>query len=113
MQPIPDPNQVFPNEYGTSCFLKNVVTAPNISVGVYTYYDDLMVVTKSFEPYSVIGGNPARLIKMRFDDELIGLLLKLRWWDLPPEEVTHLVPLLCNSDLAAVKKDIRNILTGN
>ena len=40
MHHIPDPNQVFPNEYKTSCFLKNVVKAPNISIGDYTYYDD-------------------------------------------------------------------------
>ena len=37
---IPNPNEVFPNEYGTSCFIKNVVTAPNIQIGDYTYYDD-------------------------------------------------------------------------
>ena len=35
----PDPNVIFPNEYKTSVFLKNVVSAPNISVGNYTYYD--------------------------------------------------------------------------
>ena len=39
MKNIPDPNTVFSNEYGTTCFLKNVITAPNISVGDYTYYD--------------------------------------------------------------------------
>ena len=37
---IPDPNAVFPNAYGTTCFIKNVVTAPNITIGAYTYYDD-------------------------------------------------------------------------
>ena len=37
---IPDPNIIFPNEYHTSCFIKNVVTAPNILIGDYTYYDD-------------------------------------------------------------------------
>lgn len=37
---IPNPNEVFPNEYGTSCFIKNVVHAPNIEIGDYTYYDD-------------------------------------------------------------------------
>lgn len=36
----PDPNVIFPNEYGTSCFVKNVVHAPNIEIGDYTYYDD-------------------------------------------------------------------------
>ena len=40
MMNIPDPNAVFPNEYKTSCFIKNVVTAPNITFGDYTYYDD-------------------------------------------------------------------------
>ena len=37
---IPDPSQVFPNAYKTSCFLKNVVQAPNVTIGDYTYYDD-------------------------------------------------------------------------
>ena len=40
MADLPNPNVVFPNEYHTSCFLKNVITAPNILVGDYTYYDD-------------------------------------------------------------------------
>ena len=40
MNRLPDPNTVFPNEYHTSCFIKNVVKAPNISIGDYTYYDD-------------------------------------------------------------------------
>lgn len=40
MNQIPDPNAVFPNEYKTSCFLKNIVKAPNIAVGDYTYYND-------------------------------------------------------------------------
>ena len=37
---IPDPNAVFPNAYKTSCFLKNVVQAPNVTIGDYPYYDD-------------------------------------------------------------------------
>ena len=37
---LPDPDAVFPNEYGTSCYIKNVVKAPNIQIGDYTYYDD-------------------------------------------------------------------------
>ena len=39
MMNIPDPDAVFPNDYGTSCFIKNVVKAPNIHIGDYTYYD--------------------------------------------------------------------------
>ena len=38
----PDPNAVYPNEAVKQvCFLKNVITRPNIQVGEYTYYDDI------------------------------------------------------------------------
>ncbi len=40
MKNIPNPNEIFPNEYKTSCFIKNAITAPNIFIGEYTYYDD-------------------------------------------------------------------------
>ena len=53
MSRYPDPNQVFPNEYGTTCFLKNVITAPNITVGDYTYYDDAQTPT-DFEKNNVL-----------------------------------------------------------
>ena len=204
----PDPNVIFPNEYGTSCFIRNVIAAPNISVGDYTYYDDPVdptgfernnvlfnypefgdrliigkfcqiasgvkfimgpanhrlcsvttypfnvfggvwsertpphmeqlprkgdtivgsdvwlgresvvmpgvkigdgaiiaaysVVAGDVPPYTLYGGNPARFIKKRFDDALTALLLRLKWWDLPPEELAELLPLLCDSDLERV-----------
>ncbi|HIY77806.1 MAG TPA: CatB-related O-acetyltransferase [Candidatus Borkfalkia excrementavium] len=217
MKNIPSPDTVFPNEYGTTCFIKNVIKAPNIIVGDYTYYDDekdpagfeknnvlfnypvfgdkliigkfcqiasgtqfIMgaanhrlssattypfniiggvwadvapahlsqlphkgdtvigndvwlgrncvvmlgvkigdgaivaahsVVTRNVEPYCVAGGNPARFIKKRFDEELISLLLEFRWWDLPPEQLTEVLPLLCDSDLDRVKNEIRHKLS--
>lgn len=216
MTNIPDPNAVFPNEYKTSCFIKNVVTAPNIIVGDYTYYDDAndptgfeqnnvlfnypefgdrliigkfcsiasgtkfimgpanhrissattypfhvfggvwsertpphlaqlpfkgdtvigndvwigresvimpgvkigdgamvaaySIVAKDIPPYSVFGGNPARFIKKRFDDELIEILLQLKWWDLPGEELADILPLLCSPDLEVVKAEFKKML---
>ncbi len=216
MRRIPDPGTVFPNEYKTSCFLKNVITAPNITVGDYTYYDDpadptgferhnvlfncpefgdrliigrfcsiasgtrfimgsanhrissvstypfsvfggvweenapphlsqlpfkgdtvvgndvwigresvimpgvrigdgaivaaCSVVAKDVEPYTVVGGNPARPIKKRFGVELISLLLELRWWDMEPEALADFLPVLCDSDLEAAERAIRRIL---
>lgn len=209
MNNIPDPNMIFPNEYETSCFLKNVITAPNIFVGDYTYYDhptdptsfernnvlfnwpefgdklvigkfcalasgvtfimgsanhrmssistypfnvfggawaentpshlsqlpfkgDIVigndvwigrnsvimsgvhigdgaiiaaysVVTKNVAPYTIVGGNPATVIKKRFDEELIALLLELQWWNFSPEELVDFLPTLCNSDLNSVR----------
>lgn len=213
MSNIPNPNDIFPNEYGTSCFIKNVVKAPNIIVGDYTYYDDstdptgfeqnnvlfnypefgdrlvigkfcsiasgvkfimgpanhrissvttypfnvfgglwtertpphmsqlpfkgdtiigndvwigresvimpgvkigdgamiaaYSVVTKEVPPYSVFGGNPARQIKKRFDDELTELLLRWKWWDFAPEKLVEVLPLLCDPDLEKVRQMIK------
>ena len=45
------------------------------------------VVTKSVAPYQVVGGNPARLIKSRFDATTIERLLATRWWESPFEEL--------------------------
>lgn len=64
IQRIPDPNEVFPNEYRTSCFIKNVVEAPNITIGDYTYYDDPTDPT-GFEQNNVLFNYP------EFGDRLI------------------------------------------
>ena len=213
---IPDPNVIFPNEYGTSCFVKNVVHAPNIEIGDYTYYDDdtdppgfernnvlfnypefgdrliigkfcalaqgttfimgpanhrtgsastypfnvfgvawteatpdhmsqlprkgdtvvgndvwlgrecvvmpgvkigdgaivaaYSVVTRDVAPYTVAGGNPARFIKNRFDEELTGLLLRLKWWELPPEELVAWLPILCGENLENLRSALKSRL---
>ena len=45
------------------------------------------VVTKDIPPYAIVGGNPAKIIKYRFDNETIDLLEKSKWYDLNPEQV--------------------------
>lgn len=65
---------------------------------------------KDIAPYSVAVGNPCRVIKKRFDDELIDLLLKLKWWDKSIEEIDALIPLLSCSDLNKVKQEIKKLV---
>ena len=43
------------------------------------------VVTKDVPPYAIVGGVPAKIIRYRFDPEMITRLLKLKWWDLKPK----------------------------
>lgn len=43
------------------------------------------VVTKDVEPYAIVGGVPAKVIRMRFSEREIAALLELRWWDRPKE----------------------------
>ena len=45
------------------------------------------IVTKDVAPYSIVGGNPAKLIKYRFDDSKIKQLLKLKWWNWSEEKI--------------------------
>ena len=51
------------------------------------------VVTKDVGPYEVWAGNPARLIRKRFDEETIERLLKAAWWDWPLERILQMAPL--------------------
>lgn len=56
-------------------------------------------VVKDVEDYSIVGGNPARLIKKRFSDNIIEKLLRLQWWDLDDNTINTITPLLCSSNL--------------
>lgn len=48
------------------------------------------VVTKDVQPYEIVGGNPAKHIAWRFDEETRAALLRIAWWDWPPEKVKAL-----------------------
>lgn len=51
-------------------------------------------VIKDVKPYEIVGGNPSRAIKKRFDRDVIEILLKLKWWDFPLEEIRKIIFLL-------------------
>ncbi len=68
------------------------------------------VVGSDVPPYTVVAGNPARSIRKRFDDELIGMMLELRWWDMAIEEIDRLIPILSCSDLDKVRKAVAALL---
>lgn len=61
-------------------------------------------VTKNVAPYSVVGGNPAREIRKRFDDQKIDYLLKLQWWNWDIEEITKNIQWLTGNDPYAMER---------
>jgi acetyltransferase-like isoleucine patch superfamily enzyme len=63
-------------------------------------------VTKDVPAYTLVGGNPARVIRQRFSDETIALLQQLAWWDLPDSVITTIVPQLCAAPEAATLKQL-------
>lgn len=71
------------------------------------------VITKDVEPYSIVGGNPAKRIKYRFDEDIRNKFLEYKWWELEPYIINHISPLLCSNnfdDLFRVLKDIKQQL---
>ena len=89
---------------------RDCLIMPVVKIGDGAIVAAASVVTKDVAPYTVAGGNPARFLKRRFDEELTALLLAFRWWDLPPEEITTLLPVLCSPDLTLLKDTLRSRL---
>lgn len=54
------------------------------------------VVTKNVDPYTIVGGNPAKFITKRFDQEIIDLLNKLEWWNLDVDIIKQIKKDLCS-----------------
>ena len=90
---------------------QNAVILPGVNIGDGAIIGANSVVGCDVEPYSVIIGNPARVLRKRFDDELIGLLEKLKWWDLETDKINSLIPILTCSDLEKVKIRISELLS--
>lgn len=78
------------------------VIMPGVHIGDGAAVGTRAVVTKDVPPYTVVGGNPAKPIKQRFDDKTVAALMELKWWDLPEEELVGLVPDLVYGRLEQV-----------
>lgn len=57
------------------------------------------VVTRDVMPYAIVAGNPARLVRYRFDRRTVGELLRTRWWDWPDEKILQNIGWLCQKPL--------------
>jgi acetyltransferase-like isoleucine patch superfamily enzyme len=62
------------------------------------------VVTKDVPPYAIVGGNPAKIIKYRFDEKIIENLLEMQWWDWDLEHIAEAMPLLLSTDIEGLYK---------
>lgn len=84
---------------------QNVTIMPGVKIGDGAIVAANSTVTKNVEPYTIVGGNPAKVIKKRFSDEIIELLLELQWWDWDEEKIfNNLEQLVSASDIATLKK---------
>ena len=89
---------------------QNAVILPGVHIWDGAIIGANSVVGSDVEPYSKVVGNPARMTEKRFDDEMIELLLRFKWWDKNTHEINSLIPILTCSDLEKVKVEIKKRL---
>ena len=111
------PFPIFQNGWEDVYSIADLPTKGDIIVGndVWFGYDSLIkggvtigdgaiiasrtVVVKDVPAYSIVAGNPAKVVKMRFDDKTIERLLKISWWDWPIEKINQNLPLISGADI--------------
>lgn len=84
--------------FGHQCLIM-----PGVTIGSGAIIGTGAVVTKDVAPYSIVAGNPARVIKYRFSEEVIADLLDIAWWDWPIEQVEAHMKAITSGDVPALK----------
>ena len=59
------------------------------------------IVTKDVAPYSIVGGNPAKHLRWRFDEPTRKALVETAWWNWPEDEIRQVMDKFCSDDIAS------------
>ena len=62
------------------------------------------VVTKDVPPYAIVAGNPAKVVKKRFSDDVIEKLLAMQWWNWEQAKIEHHLDILCSGDVGRLNE---------
>ena len=77
----------------------NVTIMSGVTIGNGAVIANNSHVVKNVEPYSLVGGNPAKLIKYRFTPEQIEKLLEIKWWYWEDDKINTFSPTLCSNNI--------------
>lgn len=80
-----------------------VTFMPGVTIGNGAIIGTNSLVTKNVGPYEIWGGNPAKLIRKRFPDEIISLLLQIQWWNWDIQKIVDNVDILISNDVDKLK----------
>lgn len=81
-------NELHPNN--------KAVIMPGVQIGDGAIIATRAVVTKDVPPYTIVGGVPAKEIRLRFDKETVSKLLELQWWNWPVDKIKKSLPSILN-----------------
>jgi virginiamycin A acetyltransferase len=87
----------------------NTVVLSGVTIGDGAVVGAGSVVINDVPPYGVVFGNPARLMRKRFSDEIVAELMNLRWWDFPAEQVHARRSLLQDTDVRLAINEFRSL----
>ncbi len=89
---------------GNDVWIGNSATImPGVKIGHGAIIGTNTLVTKDVAPYTIVGGNPGKLIRNRFDQQTIDFLLELAWWDWPIERITKHVKDIASGNLEILR----------
>lgn len=71
---------------------------PGVTVGDGAIVGSRAVVTRNVPPYAVVAGNPARVVRKRYSDKEVEVLLSIRWWDWDREKISRNIEALSVGD---------------
>ncbi len=78
---------------------QGAIILSGVTIGIGAVIGAGAVVTKNIPPYAIAAGNPAEIIRMRFEDDLIAQLMETAWWELPDSSLLRLEQVLYQPDI--------------
>ncbi len=88
----------------------NATVLRGVTIGDGAVIGANSLVNKDVPPYAIVAGSPAKIVKYRFDPEVIERMLRLKWWDLPAELIGRHADLFSQEPTTSVMDQIEALI---